>query len=176
MRGSNKDKADKVKSAYLLNFIKYTEWPDESFENKESSIVITVVGDGCLQDVLEDVMQTAGTVGSRSVTVNRIKRPQPDDQEKVNADELTEYEKQLRRSHVLYLCDSERPRLKSILVTLNNANVLTVSDMADFASNGGCWGWCRRTTALCLKPTPTRFKDAAFGEFQSVETGENHTE
>jgi len=109
----------KVKAAYLFNFTKYVEWPEQAFSSPEAPIVIGVLGVDPFGESLESTIADR-RVGNRSVNVKRSRRVED-----------------LRQAHVLFVSASEKERWPSILEGLKGTNALTVSDIQQFCVNGG---------------------------------------
>jgi hypothetical protein len=108
-----------VKAAYLFNFLKFVEYPGESFTDSLAPIVIGVVGDDPFGDALPQVV-LGKTVQGRDLVI-RLYRNGED----------------LRGAHILFISASERKRLPMILSGLRGSSVLTVSDAAGFLEAGG---------------------------------------
>jgi hypothetical protein len=108
-----------VKAAYLFNFLKFVEYPSESFADPLAPIVVGVVGEDPFGSTLPQVV-TGKTVGGRDLVI-RMYRPGED----------------LRGAHILFISASERKRLPTILSSLRGSSVLTVSDTAGFLDAGG---------------------------------------
>jgi hypothetical protein len=108
-----------MKAAYLLNFLKFVEWPEDAFADPLAPVVIGVVGNNPFGFALQQI--TLGkTVQGRNVIVRRYR---------VGED--------LRGSHILFISASEQKRLPEILSSLRGASVLTVADMDRFLEAGG---------------------------------------
>lgn len=108
-----------VKAAYLFNFLKFVEWPENAFGDPLAPIVIGVVGDDPFGDALPQVV-IGKTVQGRDVVV-RIYRAGED----------------LRGAHILFIGSSERKKVPAILFSLRGSDVLTVADMEGFLDLGG---------------------------------------
>ena len=108
-----------VKAAFLFNFTKFVEWPENAFTNPRAPIVIGVIGDDPFGESLVHIVEGQQAQG-RSIEVVKYR----------HGDEL-------RRCHVLFISASERQRTEQILASLHQASVLTVSDMDGFAEAGG---------------------------------------
>jgi len=108
-----------VKAAYLFNFLKFVEWPDESFADPIAPIVIGVVGEDPFGNALPQVI-IGKTVQGRDLVI-RIYHAGED----------------LRGAHILFISASERKRLPMILSSLRGSNVLTVADTTGFLDAGG---------------------------------------
>lgn len=108
-----------IKAALLLNFAKFVEWPPWAMDDSEGSFVIGILGKDPFNNALE---QTIGdkTVGGAAIRITRFNRFED-----------------LRPCHILFICGSERTFLPAVFRRIEGDNVLTVSDMPDFARNGG---------------------------------------
>jgi hypothetical protein len=121
-------KVARVKAAYVLNFVRFTEWPVEAFADSASPIVIGVLDGGALGDALDETV-AGRVVGGRAVVVERHSFP-------VRSDGNGELLEHLRHCHVLYIGRSEGSHLAEILPALSGASTLTVGDVGAFAAAG----------------------------------------
>jgi hypothetical protein len=108
-----------VKAAYLFNFLKFVEYPEESFADSLAPIVIGVVGEDPFGNALPQVV-VGKTVQGRDLVI-RIYHAGED----------------LRGTHILFISASERKRLPMILSSLRGSSVLTVADTSGFLDAGG---------------------------------------
>jgi hypothetical protein len=108
-----------VKAAYLFNFGRFIEWSDKSMPAKEGAFEICVLGQDPFGATLDTTL--AGTsLKGKSVAAKRILKSQD-----------------INSCRILFISSSEDGRLKEILDTLQNSNVLTVSDIPGFSQRGG---------------------------------------
>lgn len=107
-----------VKAAFLYNFGKFVVWPDAAFK-VEGVLVIGVLGDDPIIDVLERTVRDK-QVQDRRIDVKRLRSA-----------------REAPGCQILFISASERERVGDILQRLDRSSVLTVSDMSDFAENGG---------------------------------------
>ena len=142
------DKAAKVKAAYLLNFIRYTQWRDSTFESPTSPIVLTLVGECDVASILSKAVERSDPIGGRALTLNQQALPRGGSQE-VNA-----FFTDLARSHLLYLCALTPDQSRTILERLNKAGVLTVGDTPRFAATGGMLGFVLRGDRIVFEANP----------------------
>lgn len=111
--------AQQVEAVFLFYFSQFVDWPQGSFADERSPIVIGVLGDDPFDGSLDQAV--AGEhVNGRPVVVRRLKSL---------ADATG--------CHILYISSSEAPQLPQILSTLKGRNVLTVSDLDHFVQSGG---------------------------------------
>lgn len=108
-----------VKAAFLFNFTKFVEWPENAFLDPHAPIVIGVIGEDPFGESLVRIV-AGQKAQSRSIEI--VKYRHGDD---------------LRHCHVLFVSASERQRSAQILAGLQESSVLTVSDIDGFAEAGG---------------------------------------
>ena len=63
-------KEQKVKAAYIYNFSRYFEWPEQTFENDDAPFVIGVLGTDPLGNQL-DRLANKKSVRNRKIVINR---------------------------------------------------------------------------------------------------------
>ena len=108
-----------VKAAYILNFLKFVEWPGDPSANMRERWIIGVVGENPFGDGLTQII-TGKTVQGHELEVKQF-RPGED----------------VRGCRVLFISESEKKRLPSTLAALNGSSVLTVGDTDHFIESGG---------------------------------------
>lgn len=106
-----------VKAAYLYNFTRFTVWPPR--QAAAAPLAICVLGSDPFGGVLDATLKGV-TVQGAAVVPRRV------------ADA-----RDAPACHVLFISASEERRLDAILAALGHADVLTVSDMPQFAARGG---------------------------------------
>ncbi len=111
--------SDTVKAAFVLNFAKYTLWPDESFSSPTAPIELWVFGG-------ETIHRAFGTingkiVGSRKLRVRFMQSVEVADS-----------------CHMMFISrDVDRSILSDALAAAENRPVLTVGEIPDFTRLGG---------------------------------------
>jgi hypothetical protein len=108
-----------VKAAYVLNFLKFVEWPGDSNADIHERWIIGIVGENPFGDELTQII-TGKTVQGHELGVRQF---QPGED--------------FRVCQVLFISASEKKRLPTILAALNGLSVLTVGDMDHFIESGG---------------------------------------
>jgi hypothetical protein len=108
-----------VKAAYLFNFLKFVEWPDDSFADSLAPIVIGVVGEDPFGSALPQVT-ISKTVQGRDLVIRKYHSGED-----------------LRGAHILFISPSEKKRQPMILSSLRGSSVLTVADTEGFLDAGG---------------------------------------
>jgi|SRR5208283_1255453 len=107
-----------IKAAFLFNFARLTEWPDNAFRLHDKIFEICILGDDHFGGTLETLSNRA--VGGRRVSITRI----------TNITESSACD-------LLFIASSETDRLPEIISFVKNRPVLTVSDIAGFEKEGG---------------------------------------
>lgn len=110
-----------VKAAYLYNFAKYVEWPPEAFTNAAAPLLICIAGENPFGDALTTL--SGKRVESRPVAVRHIPAATG-----------------LDKCHIVFVGRAEEGRFKSLLAKLARLPILTVSDIGNFAREGGMIG------------------------------------
>ncbi len=107
-----------VKATYLYNFSRFVQWPSDAVA-KRDAFQICVFGEDPFGSVLDTILSGEAIKG-KPVVAKRVMKLQD------AAD-----------CPVLFISSSEDSRLKEILVGLDKAGVLTVSDIPQFSQRGG---------------------------------------
>jgi hypothetical protein len=108
-----------VKSAFIVNFMKFVEWPGGAFKTPHDDMVMGIVGADPFDRVL-DAMVAGKTINGRGVRVRRMG-----------------VKDEMDGLHLLFISASERGRLAQILQRVSTEHVLTVSDIDGFCKAGG---------------------------------------
>jgi hypothetical protein len=108
-----------VKAAYLYNFGKFVSWPAQHSAAQQESFEICILGEDPFGTALEAAVK-GGTISGRNAMTKRI----------ATTSEVDD-------CRILFISTSEDQRLKDILASLENFQVLTVSDIPQFADRGG---------------------------------------
>lgn len=107
-----------VKAAFIYNFARFIQWPEEAFDKKESNLELCVLGDDPFGPAL-DAME-GKTVKGRKLRVRRFRKAG-----------------KMEGCHFLFVGASEKDRLGRILKSLVSTHAVTVGDMEGFARAGG---------------------------------------
>ena len=114
-----------VKAAFVLNFIKFVEWPSSAFRSPEDPIRLSVLGNDATGAALSSL--DGKKVSGRRVVVRKVP---------VLAG--------LERCHVLFVGASEQKALAPVLHAAQGWPVLTIADFEGFAGRGGTIGFIRQ--------------------------------
>ncbi|MEW6156988.1 MAG: YfiR family protein [Verrucomicrobiota bacterium] len=109
-----------IKAAFLYNFAKFVEWPESAFDSTNAPIVFGIIGEDPFNSDLEATIENK-TINNRPVVIRRFRS-----------------DRELQRTHVLFISSSERRRLESILERVKGFPTLVVGDEIErFCQRGG---------------------------------------
>ena len=108
-----------VKAAFLVNFPKYVEWSADALADTNSPIVVACLGESKVSEALRKIIQSRPQNG-RTIVAKVI---------------TTETES--AGCHILFIGNSERRRLPTVLGRLKGASILVVGESDDFLDKGG---------------------------------------
>jgi len=108
-----------VKAAYLLNFSRYVQWPEDTTVSAPAPLVICIHGSNPFGDQLERTVR-GRTSGGRPIAVRH-----------------TESIAEARACQVVFMSQAEWRRRPDVLAALARHGVLTVGETAAFAEGGG---------------------------------------
>lgn len=115
-----------LKAAFLLNFLKFTDWTRETAPSN-SPCVVAVLGEDPFGPVLETTVADK-TVRGRPIRVVRF----------ANARSLTESDEQF---HVLFVASPADRRMEEVLKAVGSRSALIVGETPDFCDRGGVIGF-----------------------------------
>ena len=127
-----------LKAAFLYNFIKFVDWPEEklSDSNKHKPIIIGIIGKDPFGSAFEPIK--GKRVKERSVIIERFKGLKELEKSKErNESEKHQRIDSIRKCHLLFICRSEKTKLRETINMVRDYNVLTVADDAGFLEAGG---------------------------------------
>lgn len=110
--GSSSALETKIKAAYLYNFTKFVEWP----QNGGKPVKICVLGDAGMNKILEELSAKQGE--KKEFSVQSITKSQ------------------IESCDILYLSGSDRD-VQNTLELAKDHDILTVSDNESFSNSGG---------------------------------------
>jgi YfiR/HmsC-like len=117
-----------IKAAFLYNFIKFVDWPNETSAS-DKPIIIGIIGKNPFGTAFEPMKDKPAK--DRKVIVKWFtgldelktdKHPQIED---------------IRGCNLLFVCSSEKEKLKETLDLVKDRSILTVADMQGFLETGG---------------------------------------
>lgn len=140
--GATTAKEYQVKAVFLYNFANFITWPESAFNNASIPFRICILG----QDpfgVFIDATTESQKVKNRPLQVLRLKE--------LNA---------TRQCQILFISDSETPRLAEVLTFAKNYTVLTVGESEEFINEGGMIKFFNRNNKVRLGINPDALDQA----------------
>jgi len=110
---------DELKAAFVFQFANYVQWPETSFKDEATPIVIGIAGNQDMSKTLAAAVR-GKTVGSRAIQVVDV------------ADE-----KSADACQILFIDAKDDKKVDDFLATVRTKPILTVSDDDNFTSEGG---------------------------------------
>lgn len=114
-----------VKAAFLLNFVRFVDWPPTAFESASSPIVIGIVGEDPFGDEIDRLVEHK-TVNGHAVEIRRFHDW-----------------KSLGKCHVLFVSGSDRQQAAKVIDAVRRSAVMTVGEAEGFAQAGGICNFTR---------------------------------
>ncbi len=108
-----------VKAAFLFNFIKFVEWPASAFADRNSPLVIGIIGDDPVGRELAQSFQNK-SINGRDLVLRQLAWPG-----------------EIRGVHILLLCASEAKSASAVLAGIKGIPVLTIGETDRFGRQGG---------------------------------------
>lgn len=118
-----------VEAAFLSNFGKFVEWPQNSFASQSAPIIIGVYGDNPFHDSLKDIVRSR-TINGHPVIAQTVS---------FNS---------LPYCQVLFISPSQQKNLPSIIRKLNGTCCLTVTENIDPFKSGVMINFVRKTNQI----------------------------
>jgi hypothetical protein len=109
-----------IKAAFLLNFVRYTTWPRESFESDTSPLRVQVVGRDPFGKLLDDTLRDEKAHGRALEIVRTTHVP----------DEI--------RAHVVFCGELSRSQREELLERCRGKPILLVGETDGLAVDGAC--------------------------------------
>jgi hypothetical protein len=107
-----------VKAAFLYNFVKFIQWPAQTFPGSSEPIVICVLGQDPFGRSLDDTV-AGRAIDGRSLTIHRLSTV-----------------KQTAGCHVLFISAAENKYLPSTFAEVKTRGLLTIGDSCASGTDG----------------------------------------
>jgi hypothetical protein len=108
-----------MKAAYILNFARFVEWPEESFRGAGAPIGICVLGESSIRGVLEEAVN-GKSIDGRKLVVEQVSDLRPEN-----------------GCHILFVSSSACRRWRLVRANIKTPGILVVGETDGFASEGG---------------------------------------
>jgi len=117
------DHEDRLKAAFVFNFLKFVEWPGDGGEARTGPLRLAVIGKGAIPAAIKDAID-GKTVQGRPVKVALF----PDAAAWNNATE---------GSQALFVTSATGPDWDAIRTAASNRPILTIANSTGFCNGGG---------------------------------------
>jgi hypothetical protein len=134
-----------IKAAFLFNFFKFVDWPEEKTADSNEPFTIGVIGTEPFGKSLEPIKEKE--VKGRKVVIKQIKNLKEKESSKNNKDAI----EALRKCHLLFICSSEKENMVTIIEALKDSSVLTVGETAGFLESGGIINFLMEDKKVCFE-------------------------
>ena len=149
-----------VEAAYLVNFLRYTQWPERSFQSQDSPLVVTVIGTDSVAARVRAVAAAAGRVGGRRIEVRSLPFSRGSLDAPLRSERDREILLQMRASHLVYFHGASAELHPKVLADLWGQPVLTVSNSPGFTSAGGMIGLFRSGRNIVFDANPVAIRNS----------------
>ena len=122
-----------VKALFLMNFIKYVEWPPAAFAGTNAPIIIGLYGEDKFGDALTNAVE-GKTISGRQIIIQPIEKGSD-----------------TGKCQVLFISDSEKNHLGEILDKIKLLPVLTVGETDQFMERGGMINFVKKEGKVRLE-------------------------
>lgn len=145
-----------LEAAFLLNFLRFTVWPEETFSDPGDPVVVTVIGaDAVALDLALLCIDERLGSERRSVVIHNRNGVAPGARGPGRPNRPTTRE-DLRNSHIVFVGSAEARHFAWILDEVEQSPVLTVSDDPGFVSEGGMLALVIRGGRMTFDANPVR--------------------
>src|SRR6185295_19332417 len=107
----------RVKAAFILNFVRFIEWPSDAY-GEGNWMVVGIVGDDPFGGSFDQL--NGNIINGKRIAIKHLK--------------ATDY---LKGCQILFVSSSERGRLGKILESVRGGSVLTIGELTQFNQAGG---------------------------------------
>jgi hypothetical protein len=131
-----------VKAAFLFNFTRFVEWPADAFPAADSPFILGVVGSNPFGTYLEEIIK-GERINGHPLVLRYFK---------TTAD--------ITACHILYVSLDNKEEIKKALTQTDVLKALTVSDLSNFAKQGGMIRFITEDNKTRIRINLTAAKDA----------------
>ncbi len=135
---------EKLKAAFVYNFIKFVDWPKDESDNSNDAgkvadskdvICIGIIGECSFEDAFRPIINKK--IGKKKIVIKKFDSYKELKKLKKKNEKWNEQVDSLRKCHLLYVCSSEKPYTGDILSALKESPILTISETDNFLKKGG---------------------------------------
>jgi hypothetical protein len=132
-----------VKAAFVFNFTQFIEWPERSFSLAKAPFIIGIAGEDPFGEFLNDIIKDE-TVKGHPIIIQHYHTV-----------------REAKNCHILFLSRDNSYIFLNDISLLNGRNILTISDIPDFALKGGMIGFFLENNKVRFRINLDRAKKAS---------------
>lgn len=107
-----------TRSRFIVNFAQFTEWPSTAFASDKAPLIIGILGVDPFGNYLDKLVENEAVRGHH-LRVLRYRKVE-----------------EIKTCHILYISESEEPRLDHIVRAMSEKPVLTISETENSVAHG----------------------------------------
>ncbi|QNN24105.1 YfiR family protein [Planctomycetales bacterium ZRK34] len=128
----DQEKLLQVKAAYLINFARFTTWPDVKFESDHAPLIIGLFESDPIKPIIARMIKGREVAG-HPLKIMRLKLPPSAS----GTSHQKEFEKQLKSCHLIYVSNMHNHAARQLIKSVKHAAVLTIGEGESFVRQGG---------------------------------------
>ena len=147
---SSQSQEYQTKAAFLYNFAKFVDWPEQKVKGKTEPMTLGIIGDDQFGDAFELVKHKQ--IKGRDVIIERFSGLD-EFKETIGTSKAEPALKieALRKCEIVFICSSEKKNFSEIINLIKNNNVLTVGDTKGFLEVGGIINFLTEDKKVCFE-------------------------
>ena len=111
-----------VKAAFVFNFLKFIEWPSETFVGPQDSLIVGIIGSGPTADATAALLERK-IVNNRPIGVRRLDGDAP-----------------IGAIHAVFIGDLDARHAERVLSAVESDAIVSIGEDSGFATRGGIIG------------------------------------
>jgi hypothetical protein len=130
------DRVQEIKTAFIYNFCKFIQWPEDKIEDANQPFVIGVFGDSPIKDTLGNLENKK--IKNKKIIVKYFKGLADSELSKSKKEaKLESILEKLSKPHILYISKTEKDYFQKLTYFLAKNNLLVISTHPEFLNSGG---------------------------------------
>ncbi|MFA5555173.1 MAG: YfiR family protein [Phycisphaerae bacterium] len=122
-----------VKAAFLYNFTKFVDWPDEIMSDASQPFIIGIICDEGTHKDAYVPLEKEQVKGKNIILMHMNKLVLPTKPEDDSLEEFQTNIQQVKQCHLLFICKSAIKKHNDIIRIVGESPVLTVTESSDFS-------------------------------------------
>jgi hypothetical protein len=116
--GAASYQASEVEAAFIYNFAKFVEWPEDAFDNADSPIVIGIVGDDPFGSTIDQIVD-GKQLNGRHFVIRRMR-----------------WSDDFRHRQIVFMSGSDAGKARQLLDRLKGSPILMIAETPGLAQQG----------------------------------------